>query len=242
MLTSSPSILQCCRFDDLSWARGGGWRMLWLYLDESGDLGFDFVNKRPSRFFTVCVVAVGNRQTNLAMKQAIRRTLRRKLNPPKKRSRMVEEVKGSGTILAVKRFAWRMVGGLDFGIYAMTLNKRRVYERLIQEKERIYNYVARQVMDRIPLEGAAGSVQLVVDRSKSQRQIADFNRYIERQLQGRLEPGVALDFVHGNSREWAGLQWADLFAWGIHRKHEHRDLAWFDVFREKVRFDGVFLP
>jgi len=216
--------------------------MLWLYLDESGDLGFDFVNKRPSRFFTVCVMAVSHRQTNLALKQALRRTLRRKLNPPKKRSRIVEELKGSGTTLAVKQYAWRLVAGLDFGIYAMTLNKRRVYERLIQEKERIYNYVARQVIDEIPLGGVLAGVQLVVDRSKSQRQIADFNQYIERQLQSRLEPGVALDFVHGDSREWAGLQWADVFAWGIHRKHEHRDLAWFDEFRSKVRFDDVFLP
>ncbi len=24
-----------------------------LYLDESGDLGFDFVNKKPSKFFTI---------------------------------------------------------------------------------------------------------------------------------------------------------------------------------------------
>ena len=35
--------------------------MLFLYLDESGDLGFDFVNKKPSRYFVVTVLAVQDR-------------------------------------------------------------------------------------------------------------------------------------------------------------------------------------
>lgn len=30
--------------------------MWYLYLDESGDLGFDFVNKKPSKFFTVTII------------------------------------------------------------------------------------------------------------------------------------------------------------------------------------------
>lgn len=32
--------------------------MWFLYLDESGDLGFDLVNKKSSKFFTVAILAV----------------------------------------------------------------------------------------------------------------------------------------------------------------------------------------
>ena len=32
--------------------------MLYLYLDESGDLGFDFFAKKPSKYFTVTVMLV----------------------------------------------------------------------------------------------------------------------------------------------------------------------------------------
>lgn len=32
--------------------------MLYLYLDESGDLGFDFFAKKPSQYFTVTVMLV----------------------------------------------------------------------------------------------------------------------------------------------------------------------------------------
>ncbi len=66
--------------------------MWWLYLDESGDLGFDFVNKKPSEFFTICILATSHRETNSRMKTAVKRTLRRKLNH--KAKRVVTELKG----------------------------------------------------------------------------------------------------------------------------------------------------
>jgi len=36
--------------------------MWYLYLDESGDLGFDFVHKKPLNFFTVTIPAVKEMQ------------------------------------------------------------------------------------------------------------------------------------------------------------------------------------
>ena len=98
-----------------------------------------------------------------------------------------------------------------------------------------------QVLDRIPVKDATTRVQLIIDRSKSKREIADFNGYFARQLQGRLDPRVPLDMYHHRSTENLGLQATDLFSWGIFRTHERDDAAWFDVFRSKVRHDGRYL-
>lgn len=46
--------------------------MLYLYLDESGDLGFDFVNKKPSEHFTVCVLAIKGAENDRALSKAVR--------------------------------------------------------------------------------------------------------------------------------------------------------------------------
>ncbi len=213
--------------------------MWWLYLDESGDLGFDFVNKRPSKFFTVCILATSRRESNDAMKRAVRRTLRRKLNRDSKR--VVHELKGSRTTFAVKEYAWRQLGDPVYGIYALTLNKKRLYPQLMENKHRVYNYVARLVVDQIPFEKADGQVQLVVDRSKGKRQCWEFNEYIRTQLEGRLSPEVQLDILHGDSVKWPGLQWADLFAWGIFQKYERRNTEWFSVFEEKLRYERRYL-
>ena len=215
--------------------------MWWLYLDESGDLGFDFVNKKPSEFFTICILATSQKSTDIAFRRAVKRTLRHKLNPPKRRKRIAEELKGASTEQSIRNYAWKQIRNEKFGIYCITLNKRRLYPRLSEQKAHVYNYVARMVIDQLPFEKASGGVRLVVDRSKGKRQVWEFNQYIERQLQGRISPDVSLEFVHDDSRHWPGLQWADLFAWGVFQKYERHDATWYDVFREKVLYDEQYL-
>jgi hypothetical protein len=186
--------------------------MWWLYLDESGDLGFDFVNKKPSEFFTICIVATSHKSTNDSMKRAVKRTLRNKLNRNKRRTEV--ELKGSSTTLAIKQYALRQLGDATFGIYAITLNNTQLYPHLMVNKHRVYNYVARLVVDQIPFEKADGQVQLIVDRSKGKKQCWEFNQYLMVQLESRLSPEVTLDFLHDESHLWPGLQWADIFACG----------------------------
>jgi len=67
--------------------------MIYLYLDESGDLGFDFENKRPSPFFTITVVVVKNIASNQKLKKEVEIVLKRKLNPKKKQKRIITELK-----------------------------------------------------------------------------------------------------------------------------------------------------
>ncbi len=124
------------------------WR---LYLDESGDLGFDFQNKKPSPFLTIAILATYNRGAATKIDQAVRRTLRRKVNRKKMNKKL--ELKGADSTIAVKRYFYRQIRDLEFGIYALTLNKIRVKHELRNRpdaKERLYNFIAREVMEKIP--------------------------------------------------------------------------------------------
>lgn len=159
--------------------------MWYLYLDESGDLGFDFVNKKPSKFFTVAILALSSQDANRKMIKAVKKTLARKLNPRRKRKRIVGELKGSATTFEVKKYFYDQVKGIKFGIYSITLNKRRVYEQLTKNKERVYNFVARKVMDKIPFEKANSTrIELILDKCKDKPEIEEFNRYIKNPLRG----------------------------------------------------------
>lgn len=97
------------------------------------------------------------------------------------------------------------------------------------------------MLDQIPFEKALDRIALLIDKSKSRKEILEFNSYIIRQLEGRIDPKVPLDIEHKTSTEHLGIQMVDLFSWGIFRKYEKSDSAWFDVFKEKVLFDEVFL-
>ena len=212
--------------------------MLYLYLDESGDLGFDFVNKKPSKFFTITILAIRGPENNRLLIKAVKKTLARKLNRKKS---VAGELKGAKTVFEIKKYFYAQVKNLKFAVYALTLNKKRVYERLTKDKERVYNYISRLVLDKIPFEKAQEQVILVLDKSKTQKQVWDFNQYVFRQLKGRLDPKVPLDIKHQDSRQYYGLQAVDLFSWGIFRKYEKKDSEWLEVFREKVAFEQQYL-
>lgn len=215
--------------------------MWYLYLDESGDLGFDFVNKNPTDYFTVTILAVQGVDNNRRLINAVKHTIKRKLNPKHKRIRLAEELKGSSSTLEVKRYFFEQARKIPFTLFALTLNKRKVYERLTREKERVYNYIARKVLDKIRFENAKVKIDLIVDRSKGKKEIREFNQYVFNQLQARIAPNVPLNIEHRNSIVYKGLQAADLFCWGIFRTYEKNDHEWFSLFKEKIKFNEQFL-
>ncbi|HKZ58107.1 MAG TPA: DUF3800 domain-containing protein [Thermodesulfovibrionales bacterium] len=211
--------------------------MLYLYLDESGDMGFDFFAKKPSKYFTVTVMLVHGMENRKKIAKAVKRTLQNKF-PKQKRP----ELKGSKQSIEVKKYFYRHIESVPFEIYALTLNKRRVYDYLSQKKDRVYNFIARKVLDVIPFANASVRVELVIDRSKSKKEIKEFDSYLIQQLSGRIEPRIPLDIDHHLSHEDLPIQAVDLFSWGIFRKYEKSDREWYDVFKGKIRYDDIYLP
>lgn len=216
--------------------------MLYSYLDESGDLGFDFVNKKPSKFFTITILVIrGNMEKRMLFK-GVKKTLKRKLNPKGKRKRIVIELKGRKTTIEIKKYFYEQIKSLDFCIYALTLNKRRVYEYLTRNKSRVYNFIARNVLDQIPFNEIETRVDLIIDKSKSKPEIIEFNNYITTQLKAKIDPKIPLNICHLTSVENSGLQAVDLFSYGIFEKYERKRNEWFNVFKEKVKYDSLYLP
>lgn len=220
--------------------------MSWhLFLDESGDLGFDFVNKKPSRYLTISLLAVSQPEAAKSIRGAVKKTLKRKVNLKKQgKKRPASELKGTQTSLSVKRYFYDLIRGTRFGIYAVTVDKRSLIETVEEASKNpdaVYNYIARLVVDRIPFEMADGGVQLIVDKSKGRREIAKFNESLEDQLQGRLPLTVKLQIRHAASDVDLGLSAADLFCWGVFRKYECGDSEWFDVFADKLQVDARLL-
>lgn len=209
--------------------------MLYLYLDESGDLGFDFFGKKPSKHFTVTVMLVYGVENIKKIAKVVKKTRQRKLSNSK-------ELKGSKQSIEVKKYFYRHIESIPFEIYALTLNKKRVSKYLTEKKERVYNFVARKVLDVIPFANASVRISLVIDKSKNKKEIKEFDNYLVRQLSGKIDPQISLDINHHLSHEDLPLQAVDLFSWGIFRKYEKNDIEWFDVFSSKIKYDEVYLP
>ncbi|MFA5877709.1 MAG: DUF3800 domain-containing protein [Candidatus Paceibacterota bacterium] len=211
--------------------------MLYLYLDESGDLGFDFFGKRPSDHFTVTVLAVRGHDNNRRLIKGTKKTRRKYLAYQQR-----NELKGSKDSITVKECLFEQTKDVPFNLYALTLNKKRVYGRLTKHKDKVYNYIARHVLQEIPLDEATTRVMLIVDRSKSKDEVKDFNQYMFDELRLMIKANVPLDIEHYESTANLGLQAVDMFSWGVFRKYEKKDVEWYNIFRSKVVFDDLYLP
>ena len=214
--------------------------MWFLYLDESGDLGFDFAHKRPSNFFTISILAIQGVDKNRDFINAIKKTVKRKFIKKKKSIDNIE-LKGYGTSIDIKKYFYEQVKDISFSLYSLTLDKRKVVSYLFEDKDRVYNYVARLALKKIRFENAKSQVELVVDKSKGQKQIKEFNNYIEKEIKTRLNPKVPLNIKHLDSKKNNGLQAADVFCWGIFRSYEVKDTEWLSVFKEKIKYNEIFV-
>ncbi|MEK6968285.1 MAG: DUF3800 domain-containing protein [Nanoarchaeota archaeon] len=206
-----------------------------MYLDESGDLGFDFFGKKPSKYFTVTILVIKGIENNKALIRGVKKTLRNKI--PRKQF----ELKGSKDSIKAKKYFYKQIRSIPFKIYSITLNKRRVYERLYEQKDRVYNFIARIVLDKIPVENISSRIELIIDKSKNAQALNEFSEYIKRHMKARIDPRIPLEIHHRMSHKEAGLQAVDSFAWGIFRKNEQNDYEWFNVFKEKVVYDEIYL-
>lgn len=214
-----------------------------IYLDESGDLGFDFDKKHPSKKFVIALLVCESGAVTRGFQKAVRRTLKNKLNHGKKGSRIVQELKGTDTTLAIKRYFYRQSPKNGWQIYTVAVNKDRVNKNLQTKagKKKLYNYLSHFLLAKVNLGCASKAVTLVVDRSKNKDEIADFNQYLANQLDALLPLDVPLNIYHEHSHENAGLQAVDLFCWGVFRKYEHGDYGWYREYGERIRFETEYL-
>lgn len=214
-----------------------------IFLDESGDLGFDFNKSKTSQKFVITLLVCDNGETANSFRKAVRRTLKNKLNRNKRGSRIVQELKGTKTSFSIKKYFYRNLSKGSWQIYTVVLNKQRVNKDLrgSQIKKKLYNFLARFILEKIDLRNVGTAVTLIIDRSKNKEEIRDFNNYVENQLEALLPLNVPLNIYHERSHENAGLQAVDLFCWGIFRKYENDENEWYDVYRDVIMFETEYL-
>jgi hypothetical protein len=209
---------------------------MFIFSDESGDLGFD-PNKNNSCHFTITLLVCEDKQVQDQIKKAVKRTLKNKINHNVKKKRIVEELKGTGTSLEVKKYFYERMPEKGWDIYSITVIKANVYQQLgtPQGKKKLYNYLSKQIITKLPQSNNVYSINLVVDKCKNKSERADFDQYIKLQLQQQFGSKTNISIYHEISKNDCCLQAVDLFCWGLQRKAEKQDKVWFDCFQDKVK-------
>jgi hypothetical protein len=213
---------------------------MFIFLDESGDLGFD-PNKNNSRHFTITLLVCEDKQVQDQIKKAVKRTLKNKINH-KAKKRIVEEIKGTETSLEVKKYFYQRMPEKRWNIYSITVIKANVYQNLstAQGKKKLYNYLTKKIIENIPSTEDSNSINLVVDLCKNKSERADFDQYIKSHLQNQFNLKTNISIYHEISKNDCCLQAVDLFCWGLQRKAEQQDCEWLNCFQDKVKVNLLY--
>ncbi|GAB4223892.1 MAG: hypothetical protein Tsb005_20100 [Gammaproteobacteria bacterium] len=178
-----------------------------IYLDESGDLGFNWQKKKIIPYFIITLLVCKGRLVIKGINKAVSRTLKNKINHKANKKQLMHELKGSHTDFKIKDYFYRHFPQEEWGLYTIVLNKRRVYKHLQTSagKKKLYNFLAKFLIDQIKFPSTLKTLQLVVDKCKNTNEIKDFNFYLEPQLE------VRFDIAHALSNTHYALQAVDLF-------------------------------
>lgn len=199
--------------------------MKYIFLDESGELGF---KKSSSNYFIITLLACD--EGELPILRRIIKRVREKLI--KKKLKRYPELKGNNSTDKVRFEILQRFNKTKAEVFAVILQKSKVYEYLKEKKDKLYNYLSNLIINECSFDTL--NVVLIVDKSKSTRSLRDdFNKYIRFEV-SKKNNSCNLNIKHENSESESCLQVLDFVSWAIFRNYEYKDSRFMNIIKDKI--------
>lgn len=204
--------------------------MAYIFLDESGDLGFNFNKKKTSKFFVITCLFTENKRP---IEKIVKKTHSELKKKYKRKFGILHAVKEKP--ITRQRLLKRLN---EKNCTAMTiyLNKRRVYTKLHEEKQVLYNYVVNILLDRIytkKIISVRDKIELVASRRETNKFLNEnFKNYLNDQIKDRHKIDISI-YIKTPSEEKT-LQVVDFISWAVFRKYEHGDDSYYNIIKNKI--------
>ena len=124
------------------------------------------------------------------------------------------------------------------------LNKLKVYTRLQDEKQILYNYVTNILLDRIitkKLVDKTKKIHLIASRRETNKFLNEnFKNYLTNQARNNYRVDIKIEVK--TPYEEKGLQAVDFISWAIFRKYEYGDDSYYNIIKEKIVEENSLFP
>lgn len=209
--------------------------MAYIFLDESGDLGF---HKRSSKWFIFTIVLTNNHRKIEKIVKKVRQGL-------KKKYKKVGELHAYHSLPAVKVKMLKLLSELkDLKILCIILNKNKVYVDLRNQKNYLYNYTANILLDRLhnkKLINIDEIIELYIDQKDTNKFIREnFERYLKNNFAKRGNGKVRIKIKPSHTEKC--LQAVDFISWAIFRKYETGDREYYKIIKNKIIEENLLFP
>lgn len=211
--------------------------MKYLFLDESGDFGFN-PKKKNSKYFVITILFTSDKKPLENIVKKIHKNLRKK----------VKKLSG-GVLHAVKekpvtrKRLLKFLAEKDISIMTIFLNKSKVYTHLQDEKHVLYNYVTNILLDRIMTKhlDKDREITLIAAKRETNKFLnMGFKDYLKNQLKNKHKALITVE-IKTPSEEKA-LQAVDFACWAIFRKYESGDSSYYNLIKSKIVEESPLFP
>ncbi len=213
--------------------------MAYIFMDESGDLGFDFRKKRTSKYFVVTLLFA---RLKRPIEKVVKKTFK---GLPQK----VQKTH-SGCLHATKEKPitrtklLKLLNEQDLAIITIYLNKKKVYTKLRDEKHVLYNYVTNILLDRLytkKLIPINEQIHLVASQRETNKFLnQNFKEYLENQVKNNHKLNISVSIQPSHSDKC--LQAVDFACWAIYRKIEYHDDSYSHIIKRKIIEENPLFP
>ena len=209
--------------------------MAYIFLDESGDLGF---KKSSSKWFLFTIAITSD-------SRSLERVIRKVWRPLKRKYKRLGELHAYHANDITRRRILKELSGLsNLKVLCVILNKQKVYVDFQNQKNYLYNYTANILLDRLhnqeflPIEEP---IDLYADRKDTNRYLREnFIRYLTTSMKKRRDGAFAVTLR--SSHENKSLQAVDFISWAVFRKYEKGDYQFYEIIKNRVVDEHLLFP
>ena len=198
---------------------------MYIYLDESGDLGF---NKQSSKHYVIAVLATQHPKT---IENALKRYRTNLKKASSKKYRKLGEFKFNKAPDNVKINILNIISSKNVKLGYVHVEKERVYPKLQEKRNEFYAYMCRILLDKFLIETPDPKIDLIVDRQFAKKHRENFDNYLDWKITELLDGLKELNITHRDSYQDPCLQAVDFVCGAIYRCYNRDDPKYFEMIK-----------
>ena len=199
-------------------------KLKYIFIDESGDLGFSL---KSSRFFIISALIVGDPfQIDRIIKNMRRNKFKKELSS-------INEIKANKSSPQIRKYLLEKINSIsDIKIFHVVLEKNKVKSNFLKNnKHKLYNFIAGELAKNIIMNDI--DFEIRIDKSKGKIfLINDFDLYFKKQFY-KNSKNIGCQIFHSYSHNFSGLQLVDFIVWSIYQKFERNNPTYNEIIKVK---------
>lgn len=208
-----------------------------IYLDESGDLGFDFTKKGTSKFFILTFLFTENKKP---IEKIIKKIHSGFKKSQKSKLTMLHAIKEKPV---TRQRLLKQLALTECRIMTICLNKKNLSDKIKNDKSVLYNYGTNILLDRIyskKIIKNLDNIILIASKRETNKYLnTNFKEYLKKNIEDKH--GIKISIEIKTPAEEKILQVVDFVSWAIYRRYEKNDNNYYQIIKNKIVEENPFL-